>query len=451
MLASLLPGLRDVRAPLAAGYLWLVACWLTLEPSVPERADAHGVVASLYRADDVLSVVGLGLVLAFAAYLLGSLSASTLSPLLRRAFPSAWPVTGTSIPPSPMSPQAIEALNQVVFGAVDEVNEALALTGVDADAFLAGQTRRTVPGLGEPARRRPWRRWRARARLRRPPTASPARSKRMRGPRSGSESATPISIDVRRAALLVPWVLQDLDVVANTRLLGRDQALYAEVDRNRAEVELRLAIIPPLAILAIALGMVTDPWVLVVAAALGGLLAWGLFSDAVRRERLANQILLQSMAAGRVQSAKLESLAGEALAEKGRHEPERLRRAAQSAELALQNVVSSLEWVGTSEPALAFDARRWIDQAHEAVTRMGEVFPAPVTLMAQEALDLLTTVADGWVDMNAGKGPPAHDPQDLLAEARKSITRFRARALARVQEAVEAEPMPAPAAPEATP
>ena len=75
MLASLLPGLRDVRAPLAAGYLWLVACWLTLEPSVPERADAHGVVASLYRADDVLSVVGLGLVLAFAAYLLGSLSA----------------------------------------------------------------------------------------------------------------------------------------------------------------------------------------------------------------------------------------------------------------------------------------------------------------------------------------------------------------------------------------
>ena len=133
------------------------------------------------------------------------------------------------------------------------------------------------------------------------------------------------------------------------------------------------------------------------------------------------------------------------------HEPERLRRAAQSADLALQNVVSSLEWVGTSEPALAFDARRWIDQAQEAVTRMGEVFPAPVTLIAQEALDLLTTVADGWVAVNEGKGPPAHDPQDLLAQARTSIAQFRARALERVEEAVEAEPKPGPAATEATP
>ena len=449
MLASLLPGLRDVRAPLAAGYLWLVACWLTLEPSVPERAEAHGVVASLYRADDVLSVVGLGIVLAFAAYLLGSLSASTLSPLLRRGFPSAWPVRGTNIPPSPLTPQAIEALNQVVFGAVDEINEALALTGVDADGFLAGQTRRTVPNLGERRGRGLWSRVRVRL-YRRPSTAAPARSKRMGGPSIGPGSATPIDIDVRRAAVLVPWVLQDLDIVANTRLLGRDQALYAEVDRNRAEVELRLAIIPPLLVLAVALGVVTAPWVLVAAAALGGLLAWGLFSDAVRRERLANQILLQSMAAGRVQSAKLEGLTGEALAEKSRHEPERLRRAAQSADLALQNVVSSLEWVGTSEPALAFDARRWIDQAQEAVTRMGEVFPAPVTLVAQEALDRLTTVADGWVDVNEGKGPPAHDPQDLLAQARKSITQFRARALERVEEAVEAEPKPTPAAPGAT-
>lgn len=449
MLASLLPGLRDVRAPLAAGYLWLVACWLTLEPSVPERSEAHGVVASLYRADDVLSVVGLGIVLAFAAYLLGSLSASTLSPLLRRGFPSAWPVKGTSIPPSPLTPQAIEALNQVVFGAVDEINDSLALTGVDADEFLAGQTRRAIPGLGEPRRR--GRDWELRTRLRRPPDASLDRSKRMGAPPIGAESATPVDIDVRRAAVLVPRVLQDLDIVANTRLLGRDQALYAEVDRNRAEVELRLAIIPPLLVLAIALGIVTAPWVLVVAAALGGLLAWGLFRDAVRRERLANQILLQSMAAGRVQSAKIESLVGEALAAKSRHEPERLRRAAQAAELALQSVVSSLEWVGTSEPALAFDARRWIDQAQEAVTRMGEVFPAPVTLTAQEALDLLTTVADGWVAVNEGKGAPAHDPQELLAEARERITKFRARALQTVQEALAAEPPPAPGGGEATP
>ena len=94
MLASLLPGLREVRAPLAAGYLWLVVAWVVLEPVVPQRAEASGVVASLYRAGDILSVLGVGVALSFAAYLLGSLSSSTLTPLLRRLFPPASAVRG---------------------------------------------------------------------------------------------------------------------------------------------------------------------------------------------------------------------------------------------------------------------------------------------------------------------------------------------------------------------
>jgi hypothetical protein len=87
LLAGLLSGLREVRAPLAAGYLWLVAAWVVLEPVVPVRAEASGVVESLYRASDVLSVLGLGIALSFAAYILGSISSSTLTPLLRRFSP----------------------------------------------------------------------------------------------------------------------------------------------------------------------------------------------------------------------------------------------------------------------------------------------------------------------------------------------------------------------------
>jgi hypothetical protein len=71
----------------------------------------------------------------------------------------------------------------------------------------------------------------------------------------------PVDADARREALLALAVLRDLDVVATTRL-GRDQELYSAVDRNRAEVEFRLAVIPPLLVLAISLGLSSDSWLL---------------------------------------------------------------------------------------------------------------------------------------------------------------------------------------------
>jgi hypothetical protein len=46
VLTSLLPGLRELRAPLSAGVLWLLAIWFLAEPSVPDAEDATGIVAS---------------------------------------------------------------------------------------------------------------------------------------------------------------------------------------------------------------------------------------------------------------------------------------------------------------------------------------------------------------------------------------------------------------------
>lgn len=73
MLASLLPGLRDVRTPLTVGYLWLATFWLIFLPSIPltEPGD-DGVVKRLFTMGQS---VGIGAALAaasFAAYLLGS-------------------------------------------------------------------------------------------------------------------------------------------------------------------------------------------------------------------------------------------------------------------------------------------------------------------------------------------------------------------------------------------
>ncbi|WP_134006475.1 hypothetical protein [Kribbella sp. VKM Ac-2566] len=71
MLASLLPGLRDVRTPLAVGYLWLLFLWLALGRQLPLDRNALG-----GRAWDLYRFFGQGTFVAaisFIAFLLGSI------------------------------------------------------------------------------------------------------------------------------------------------------------------------------------------------------------------------------------------------------------------------------------------------------------------------------------------------------------------------------------------
>ena len=71
MLAGILPGLRDVRAPLAAGYLWLCFGWLIVSDDV---ATAEGVVGRVVELGGVVTDAALAVAASFAAYLIGSLS-----------------------------------------------------------------------------------------------------------------------------------------------------------------------------------------------------------------------------------------------------------------------------------------------------------------------------------------------------------------------------------------
>jgi hypothetical protein len=49
MLLNLLPGLRDLRAPLAAGYLWLAAGWLFFAPKLLDlQNNGEGVLKDIY-------------------------------------------------------------------------------------------------------------------------------------------------------------------------------------------------------------------------------------------------------------------------------------------------------------------------------------------------------------------------------------------------------------------
>jgi hypothetical protein len=83
MLATLLPGLRDLRAPLAAGYLWLAAGWLYFASQLPASVnDANGVLKDIYRVADASNPVAIAAGLTFTAYLLGILSTGLLTPVV---------------------------------------------------------------------------------------------------------------------------------------------------------------------------------------------------------------------------------------------------------------------------------------------------------------------------------------------------------------------------------
>jgi hypothetical protein len=98
VLSSVLPGLRDVRAPLAAGYLWLLSFYLGFEPVVLRHPT--GIWKTLSHLGHTFSAVGVGLAVTFIAYLVGSISQSVFG------FPSDSPSlvgdheVNLSVPPS---------------------------------------------------------------------------------------------------------------------------------------------------------------------------------------------------------------------------------------------------------------------------------------------------------------------------------------------------------------
>jgi hypothetical protein len=75
LLGSLLPGLRELRAPLAAGYLWVFLCWLLFADRLPDdAASASSPLREVYELAALTGPVGLAVAASFAAYLIGILS-----------------------------------------------------------------------------------------------------------------------------------------------------------------------------------------------------------------------------------------------------------------------------------------------------------------------------------------------------------------------------------------
>ncbi len=90
ILATALPGFRHLRAPLIAGYLWLVFLWILIKPDIHKRP-TNGVAAAVYDLAKDAGPIWVGLGVGVAVYLVGTVS-QALSPMLgHKAVSALWP------------------------------------------------------------------------------------------------------------------------------------------------------------------------------------------------------------------------------------------------------------------------------------------------------------------------------------------------------------------------
>lgn len=214
ILASALPGFRDLRAPLTAGYLWLVLLWLVLKPDIATRPK-NEIAGAVWDLGHTVGPIWVGLAAGITAYLIGAVS-QVISPVLNWMLETTWDkiyghyemqqLQGKRLPRpfvnyhrDPVDKYDLEAAAKFSNNPPrDEEGEY-----IDTDA--------TVGQRGYQARR---------------------------------------------------GVAQEISLPA-TLLLGKEPQLYTEADRLKAESQFRLAIVPPLtAILAFVAYSVSWWWLI---------------------------------------------------------------------------------------------------------------------------------------------------------------------------------------------
>jgi hypothetical protein len=291
LFAQVLPGLRDIRAPLAAGYLWMLSIWLLVADSVPDKAPTDGVLGELFRLGGVVSTVGTGIALSFLAYIVGALSLAIgrafIDPLARRVvawqllvrdyLPRGWQRFSRRRDPEletedrrlivslggKVSRRAIRDLSTFVRGKLDDLETRLSREDRHLDEFLIY--------LNE-----------------------------LRGEVVGNEDHWWLRREESRRIL--EDLANDLDLVA-TRLIDVKRDLYSEYDRLRSEADFRYAISLPIAMLLAVLAIKASPWWWIAEASV--LL---LFADGVRLSNDAGDALAGAVRAETAQSGVLERL-----------------------------------------------------------------------------------------------------------------------------------------------
>ncbi|MEU9334162.1 hypothetical protein AB0D49_13540 [Streptomyces sp. NPDC048290] len=278
MLATLLPGVREIRLPLAVGYVWLLALWLAFGDRLPAAGTAHGVPGEIYRLARAAGPVAVGVAVSVGAYLLGVAAAPlglsityAVGQLLRRTPAAA--VT----PGSRSNERADRALaGLVTVRLAERVVDDGALRTLLLDRLEAD-----------------------------PPSLSPARS------RSQWQELLTTNSWARRWAV---HYAVDVEKIADEfeadrsgllwRLRGSTDPIAAEHDRLQAESDFRIAMFGPLCVTMVIVAIRWSPWALLALPLLLVLVHVGVGLRATAAEALA-----AALASGRIADPALERLA----------------------------------------------------------------------------------------------------------------------------------------------
>lgn len=256
ILSNALPGLRDLRGPVVAGYMWLLFGWLLWAPQFDERS-ASNFRKTFYDLQQDLGDLGTVVALSVCAYLIGAVS-QELSNALRVGWASVRfipPTLGGSSTTSPAADYVAALRSQGISQIARDLGETFAGRGDkseagDSDALMSAQTE-----LND------------------------------RADRAISESRRELSIPA-------------------TLLVGEQPELFAEVDRLRAEGEFRLAVTPPLLCLIVLLA-VKDSWLWLLALAAVLLL----FVQGIKRDADSRRLIADAMSVEKVPSPSLKGFA----------------------------------------------------------------------------------------------------------------------------------------------
>jgi hypothetical protein len=313
MLASLLPGLRELRAPLAAGYLWLVTGWLLFHDRIDANADS---LIGLDRLRDEFSAAATVAAVSFLAYVLGALWEAVIKgAVFLIAFVTEtgeWGIEGRSRVRVSFEGQGLLfALGRRFLDATDDVLRVTLNENQPTHGLRGRQAFRELvwPVLDPNS-----------------PVSEEDFAERFHSESLGTArdrwwaNASGLAHFVEEDHVLAlqhvtlhslykeagykgVWVvpfsaaerrlIEELPLTAK-RLVGEEQELYLELDRMRAEVDFRFIVALPLAVLASVLfvGLNLPFWVAVVGVLISVAAGAGLILDALRRDRERNDLII---------------------------------------------------------------------------------------------------------------------------------------------------------------
>jgi hypothetical protein len=315
---NLLPGLRELRAPLVSGYLWLISAWLFLgrmEWLPTERPPGNGEVARLWDLGGTLGKTVVLAAVTFLAYLIGSFF--EINPDGRIA--------------NSLTPLALADHRPFYLGARDKPTSWIAQRRANARILLDAkgiklndEDATTVhQSISEPARRDLIDLLDQRAML--PENPAPYEplpdeldpSQIVRDEELQRYEIWSRDDDRRREQELANEMAADTIIIAivremqqlASRLLVKNQELYGKYDRQMAEASVRMNVSIPLTVLLLLATWLSHLAIGVRAVLSVAALAFGfmLLRQGLLRAMSARDVILQALVIGQVESRYLPS------------------------------------------------------------------------------------------------------------------------------------------------